>query len=238
MSGHSKWANIKRKKEANDKVKGALFSKLSRLITLAVLEGGGPDPDSNFKLRLEIDKARSANMPKENISRAIEKGSGPNKALIKEVYYEGFGPHGTAFIIQATTDNPNRTVNEIKNTLDQAGGKLGGQGSVSYLFKKCGIILIDKKINTEDQVFTFSERIQAFDMDQDEEYYSLYIPFEQLGKVKEVIGDVKSEPAEIYFKPIAGISLPSEKEIQQVVSIIDLLESLNDVHKVFSNMVL
>src|SRR4051812_30449460 len=120
MSGHSKWANIKRKKEANDKVKGAVFGKLSRLITIAVTEGGGlPDPENNVKLRFAVEKARSENMPKENIQKAIEKGSGPNIQELKEVVYEGFGPGGVALLIVTTTDNSNRTHAEIRNVLER-----------------------------------------------------------------------------------------------------------------------
>ena len=116
MSGHSKWANIKRKKQANDLVKGNVFAKMSHLITLAVLEGWGiVEPENNVKLRLAVEKAKSVNMPKENIKRAIEKGSGPNKTLLKEVIYEGFGPYGVFLLILATTDNSNRTSSEIRN---------------------------------------------------------------------------------------------------------------------------
>ncbi len=118
MSGHSKWANIKRKKEANDKIKGNVFAKLSRVITLAVIEGGGiGDPQLNNKLRLAIEKAQASNMPKENIKRAIERGLGPQKDQLKEVIYEGFAPYGVSLLILATTDNPNRTLTELRTKL-------------------------------------------------------------------------------------------------------------------------
>src|SRR5438132_496161 len=131
MSGHSKWSKIKRQKEVTDKVKGAAFAKLSRIITLAVIEGGGiPDPVNNVRLRLSIEKAKALNMPKENITRAIEKGAGPHKLELKEVVYEAFAPHGISVIIVATTDNSNRTFAEIRTILERNGGKMGTQGSV------------------------------------------------------------------------------------------------------------
>lgn len=136
MAGHSKWKQIKHKKAANDQQRAKIFSKLSKLITSAVVEGGGfSDPNINVKLRLAIDKAKIANMPKENIARAVEKGSGPDRLHLKEVIYEAFAPHGVALVIHATTDNSNRTVSELRSTIEKAGGKLGVQGSVSYLFQ-------------------------------------------------------------------------------------------------------
>ncbi len=136
MAGHSKWKQIKHKKAANDKERGKIFSKLSKLITIAVVEGGGmTDPNLNLKLRLAVDKARESNMPKDNIQRAIEKGSGPDKNNLKEVIYEGYGPQGVALVVHATTDNSNRTFNEVRSVVERAGGKLGTQGSVAYLFQ-------------------------------------------------------------------------------------------------------
>jgi len=136
MAGHSKWKQIKHKKAANDQQRAKIFSKISKLITSAVIEGGGfSDPNINVKLRLAIDKAKNANMPKDNIARAIEKGSGPDRVHLKEVLYEGFGPHGVALVVHATTDNSNRTVVEVRSVIEKAGGKLGVQGSVSYLFQ-------------------------------------------------------------------------------------------------------
>jgi len=136
MAGHSKWKQIKHKKAINDKQRAKIFTKISKLITSAVIEGGGfSDPNINVKLRLAIEKAKVANMPKDNIARAIEKGSGPNRTNLKEVIYEGFGPHGVALVIHATSDNTTRTVNEVRTVIDREGGKLGVQGSVSYLFK-------------------------------------------------------------------------------------------------------
>lgn len=136
MSGHSKWAKEKHGKVDRDRQKGNLFGKLSRDITMAVINGGGlADPDQNALLRVAVEKARQNNLPKENIERAISRASGPDKANIKDVTYEAFGPGGAALLILATTDNPNRTHSEIKITLDKTGGKLAGQGAVSYMFQ-------------------------------------------------------------------------------------------------------
>ncbi len=237
MSGHSKWANIKRKKEANDKVKGAIFAKHSRLITLAVIEGGGiPDPIHNFKLRLAVDKAKSLNMPKDNIARAIEKATGAGKTSLKEVIYEGFAPHKVAILMQSTTDNPNRTVSEIKNILERHGGKLGSQGSVSYLFEKCGYVEIHKKDNSEDEVYQFAEVLKSLDIEEDEVSYHIYVPFDMLGKVKQYGDKITIKSTEIDYKPHISVSLPDVHQIRAILSLTELLESLDDVHKVFTNL--
>lgn len=136
MAGHSKWAQIKRKKGIKDQEKGAVFTKLSKLISIAVSEGASiTDPERNIKLRLAIDKAKAANMPKDTIERAILKGSGPETSTIKEVMYEGFGPEGSGFIVHATTDNSNRTHTEVRTVFEKNGGKMGVPGSLQYLFK-------------------------------------------------------------------------------------------------------
>ncbi len=134
MSGHSKWHNIKRKKEANDAKKGKVFSKMSRIITIAAKQGGG-DPDKNPSLRLVVDKAKAAKMPKDNIEKAIKKGTGELKGeAFEEVVYEGYGPEGVAFLIKGATDNKNRTVAEVRVLFDRAGGSLGNNGSTAYIF--------------------------------------------------------------------------------------------------------
>ncbi len=239
MSGHSKWSQIKRKKEIKDKEKGNIFSKLSRLITLAVIEGGGiTDPVHNVKLRLAIDKARSSNMPKENIKRAIEKGIGPEKSLLKEIVYEGFGPHGASLMILTTTDNPNRTLSEIRSELEKHGGKLGTSGSVSYLFQRCGVISFPKSQNQEEDVFLFAQNINASDIDEDETSFIVYFPFENLGRVGNFLGSLKATPAEINFKPISLIKIEKEEEAKKIQELIEALEGLDDVQRVFSNFAL
>lgn len=182
MSGHSKWSKIKREKQAKDKQKGNIFSKLSRLITLAVIEGGGiTDPENNIKLRLAIEKAKNLNLPKENIERAIEKGTGPESQELKEVVYEAFGPEGVSLIILATTDNMNRTLSEIRNVLELHGGKLGTQGSVLHLFKKSGLSTFE-------------------------------------------------------VMPYASVEISDKDVVKRVLGLVDAIENLDDVQKVFSNL--
>lgn len=173
MAGHSKWKQIKHKKAANDQQRAKIFSKISKLITIAVVEGGGmQDPAINVKLRLAIEKAKAANMPKDNIQRAIEKGSGPDRNNLKEVVYEGFGPQGVALVIHATTDNSNRTVGEVRSVIDKGGGKLGNQGAVSYLFQVShnpeleysplfNMEISDKSVS--DQILALLEQLEELD---------------------------------------------------------------------------
>lgn len=237
MSGHSKWANIKRKKEANDKMKGVAFAKLSRIVTLAVLEGGGvTNPDANFKLRLAIDKARAANMPKDNIARAIEKGHGPNAALLKEIVYEAFGPHGVAMMIQCTTDNTTRTHNEVRSILENRGGKMGSQGSVAYLFQKCSVMQFNLADTLEDDIFTFADSVQAYDIDEGKEVATVFFPFEMFGKAKEKLGALNPSVSEIEYRPLSRVSVNSEEEARKVLDIAETLEALDDVHTVYTNL--
>lgn len=236
MSGHSKWSKIKRQKGEKDVQKGNLFSKLSRMITLAVIESGGAtDPEYNVKLRLAIDKAKSENLPRENITRAIEKGIGPDKAQLKEVIYEGFAPGGVALIILATTDSHNRTLTEIRNIMERHGGKLAGQGSVSYLFQKCGLAILDKKLSSEDEIFAFAEKINAFDMDQNEALTSIYFPFENLGKIKSFQGRLELKTIDVDFKPSSTIKIENRAVAKKILELIELLEGLEDVLGVYAN---
>ncbi|NTU73365.1 YebC/PmpR family DNA-binding transcriptional regulator [Candidatus Roizmanbacteria bacterium] len=234
MSGHSKWANIKRNKEANDKVKGNIFAKLSRAIILSVSEGGGiPDPDLNVQLRLAVEKAKQYNMPKENIQRAIEKASGPEKTMLKEVQYEAFGPGGTALLILAATDNGNRTFSEVRNTVEMNGGKMGGQGAVNYLFVKGAAIQFGREVNQEEDVFVFAEQGHALDFDEDEEFYYVFLPFQELGKLKET-SHLKGNAPEIEFRPSTYLSLSSE-DSEKLQKLIGAIEDLDDVQNVFTN---
>lgn len=236
MSGHSKWSKIKRDKGVKDKQKSGIFSKLARIITLAVLEGGGiTDPENNIKLRLAIEKAKSLNFPKENILRAIEKAAGPNSQNLKEVIYEGFGPGGVLLVIQATTDNQNRTLTEVRNTLDMNNGKLGIQGSVMYLFKKCGLAVFSTGGVNEQEILAFVERIGAFDFDKDDEHYYVYFPYQSLSNIKNLLGEIKTENIEIDYKPTTEIELEDENVVKSILDLKAALEDLDDVHKVYIN---
>jgi len=237
VSGHNKWSKIKRGKESKDKARGNIFSKFSRLITLAVIEGGGiGDQANNIKLRLAVDKAKQFNMPKDNINRAIERASGPDRAQLKEVFYEGFAPGGVALIIQATTDNANRTLSEIRNILEKHQGKLGSSGSVNYLFQRCGLVVFEKNKAKQEQVLEFAEKIDAFDIDEDEETFSVYFSFENLGKVDDFLAGLKANPPELDYKPNSIITISDKAMRQRIVNLIDAMEDLDEVHKVFSNL--
>lgn len=236
MSGHSKWANIKRKKELNDRERASQFTKLSRLITLAVHEGGGiGDPQNNAKLNLIVTKAKAINMPKVNIERAIERATSSEKTHIKEIIYEAFGQNGIVYLIQTTTDNQNRTFNEIRNLVEQHEGKLGNQGSVMYQFQKCGLVMIKRSLLDENGALELSEKVNAFDMEEDADMWYIYIPFEELGKVRERISaDIEYE-IEIDFKPQNKLS-PSDSDREKAHTFIEALEQHDDVQSVFSNI--
>lgn len=237
MSGHSKWANIKRKKGLLDKQKGKMFGKLTRLITLAVIEGGGmTNSDNNVKLRLAVDKAKQNNVPKENIERAINKGVGPNSQLIKGVLYEAFGPHGVALLIEATTDNHNRTTAEIRNILERHGGKLGNQGSVSYLFQKCAMVILPKIFNKEENVLAFTEKVKAIDIVEDEACYQVFFPNEFLGKVQDYANGLQIESSELISRPLSRVIIKDTVLIDKLNELIEALEELDDVHKVSTNL--
>ncbi len=229
MSGHNKWSKIKRKKEVEDKVKGNIFSKMARLITLAVIQGGGiGDPANNVKLRLAIEKAKQFNMPKENIKRAIERGIGSEKNQLQEIIYEGFGPGGVALLIVATTDNPNRTLGEVRTILDKHEGKLGSQGAVSYLFKKCGLAVFEKSQITEEQILALADKLEAFDIEETNDRFYVYFPFENLGHIE-------NTTAEIDFKPLSTITAPPAI-VEKIDKLTESLESLDDVHRVYTNI--
>ncbi len=235
MSGHSKWANIKRQKEANDKVKGSVFAKLSRLITLAIVEGNGvADPEYNVRLRLAIDKAKEANMPKENISRAVEKGSGPDSSQIKEVRYEAFGPGGTALLIIASTDNNNRTNAEIRNILERHGGKMGGMGAVHYMFSHVAAAIFNKSQNSEEALFEFASTHNASDFYEDDHEFVAFFPYEDLGKIKHYTTALALQSVEEEYK--ATTTVPVDTATGDKLSeLIGALEELDDVHNVYTN---
>lgn len=234
MSGHSKWANIKHKKEANDSKRSGIFSKMSRLITSAVHEGGGfPDPDKNFKLRIVVDRAKEFNMPKDTIQRAIDKAVGDDAASYSELVYEGFGPGGVALMIAATTDNGNRTFSEVKQVMDKSGYKLGSLNSVAYMFQKCGVVELPKDGFEEKMAFSFFDEIEGIDLEDIEDTYIVYVPFENIGRVEEVLGK-RPKSLDIYYYPLTTIAL-SESDDDKLQLLIEKLEDLDDVHNVYDN---
>lgn len=238
MSGHSKWSTIKRAKGANDAKRGQIFSKLARAITISAKQGGS-DPNANPKLRLLVDKARSSNMPKENIERAIEKGSGAGGAdSLQEVVYEGYGPGGVAILIEAATDNKNRTTAEIKSMLDKHGGSMGTPGSVAFQFEQKGLILIEKNSTSsvEDTMLTIMD-LEVDDVVDAEDGLEVYTKPNLLFQIKEGIEstgfNVKS--AELTFTPKNALSV-DESKINNVIKLIDLLDEHDDVQKVWANL--
>ncbi|OGK40028.1 hypothetical protein A3F34_00910 [Candidatus Roizmanbacteria bacterium RIFCSPHIGHO2_12_FULL_44_10] len=234
MSGHSKWSTIKRKKGINDQQRSKIFTKMTRLITSAVHEGGNiADVENNFRLRLAIERAKSVNMPKDTIDRAIEKAAGGEGQPMKEILYEGFGPGGVALLIAATTDNTNRTYSEIKQLLDRNGGKLAGQHAVAYLFNKCGVVIFRKSDNTEEAVFAFGEGIGALDIEEDEEQYVVYIPFESIGKVKHLETDAKPQQIDIDYRPTTKVNVG--EEAARITELTEKLAELDEVQTVYTN---
>lgn len=230
MAGHSKWANIKRKKETVDKKRGNIFAKLSRAITMAVVEGGGAtNPDFNVRLRIAVEKAKSENMPKDTIQRAIEKGAGPNGEALSTVVYEGFGPHGSSIIIVATTDNPNRTNADIRNVVEKNGGKMGGQGAVSYLFQHGAVTVFEPGTYSEDAIFEFADSVEAIDVREEEGSMVVFFPFEHIGKVKE-------HQVEEFYRPVAPIELETEAMEDTLEHFVEAIEELDDVQTVYTNV--
>ncbi|MEJ5200019.1 MAG: YebC/PmpR family DNA-binding transcriptional regulator [Anaerolineae bacterium] len=237
MSGHSKWATIKRQKGANDAKRGQLFTKLAREIALAAREG--PDPNFNFRLRLVVEKARASNMPKENIERAIKRGAGigDEGAALEEVTYEGYGPHGVALLLQVVTDNRNRTVSEIRRALTRGGGNLGESGSVSWLFDAKGYITLPADGVDQDRVFELALEAGAEDVQFGEDQIEIYTAPADLQKVRQAFVDAhyKIENAELTMVPKTYVSL-GPAETLQVMNLIETLEDLDDVSKVYSNL--
>src|SRR5258708_23459947 len=177
MSGHSHYATTHRQKELKDADKDQIFSKLARAITIAAKTGGGPDPDSNYKLRITIDKARAASMPKENIDRAISKAEGGGD--LDEVMYEGFGPSGVAVLVEVATDNRNRTNSEIKNLFEKNGGKMGSPGSVSFNFAPKGLLLVEKSCNIDEELLKLID-LGAEDVVEKDDVIEVFVPFQSL----------------------------------------------------------
>ncbi len=238
MSGHSKWATIKRQKGANDAKRGQLFTKLSKAVTIAVQQGGGvADPESNFHLRLAIEAARSANMPKENIERAIARASGKQAASLEEVTYEGFGPGGFSVVVEALTDNIIRTVSEVKNVFNKNGGSMGAQGSVMYQFEKKGVITVGKNGKSLDDIFMIAVDNGAEDIEEVESEVLLYTKPEEVAKVRDILSKhgLEVKVAELTFRPVVINHITDKPSAEKALNFLDKLESLDDVHKVYAN---
>ncbi|MFW2405194.1 MAG: YebC/PmpR family DNA-binding transcriptional regulator [Gammaproteobacteria bacterium] len=236
MAGHSKWANIQHRKGAQDKKRGKLFTKLIREITVAARAGGG-DPDSNPRLRLAIDKAKGQSMPKDNIERAVKRGSGQlDGEDYEEILYEGYGPGGVAVMVDCLTDNRNRTVADVRHAFTKFGGNLGADGSVAYLFNKVGLISypagVDEDAIMEAAIEAGAEDVVAND-DGSVDVLTDPADFEQV-KAGLNAGGVDSEVAEVTMRASVSATL-GEKEASSMMKLLEMLEDLDDVQQVYSN---
>jgi YebC/PmpR family DNA-binding regulatory protein len=238
MSGHSKWSTIKRKKAANDARRGNAFTRLAREIAIAAREGGG-DPDSNFALRLAVEKARGANMPKENIERAIHRGTGEDKdaASFEQIPYEGYAPHGVAVIIEVVTDNRNRTVADLRHALARAGGNLAEAGSVSWQFKRIAYFAIPIEGVDSDKVFELAVEAGADDVVVGEDAIEVFAPVEAFKAISERLAaaGIKPGDAELRMHPTTTVELSPENTLQ-VMRVVDALEELDDVQRVYTTL--
>jgi YebC/PmpR family DNA-binding regulatory protein len=238
VSGHSKWSQIKRQKGAADAKRGQLFTKLGREISVAARDGGGPDPEANARLRLAVQRAREANMPMDTIDRAIKRGAGgPDAAALVEVVYEGYGPNGAAILIEAMTDNRNRTVAEIRNAFTRGGGSLGNAGCVAYLFDSRGIISIEPDGADPDEVALKAIDAGADDFRVDEDGIEIYTDPTQLESVRAALEQeqVAVSNAETAMVPKTTLEL-DPKDTVSVLRLMERLEELDDVQRVYSNL--
>lgn len=235
MSGHSKWSTIKRQKETNDQRRGKVFSKLSKAISIVAKEGG--DPATNFRLRLMIEKAKQVNMPKENIARAIQKGSGGlNGEKWEEVIYEGYGPGGVAVIVETVTDNKNRTTAEIKNIFERGGGNLAAPGAVSFQFKKSGLIVVRKEKDVDKQLLKLID-LGVDDVEEATDAVEVYIQPEKLNETKEKIENAgfRIPEAELVMQPKVVVEIKEKKKAAKIIKLMTSLEDHDDVQKVYAN---
>lgn len=234
MSGHSHFATIKRQKALNDAAKGNVFSKMARAIMIAAK--GGSDPDMNFKLRFEIDKARAVSMPKENIERAIARAT-TDAANLEEIAYEGFGPFGIGVIVEVATDNKNRSAQEMKNTFERGGGSLAGPGAVSFNFESKGFMLIKKSDNPETQELSLIDA-GVEDIEESADGLEVYVSPEKLGEMHKKLVALGFEvlAAELQMKPKNLQTVTNRLEASKAIKFLDSFDELDDVQKVYSNL--
>ena len=235
MAGHSHWAGIKHKKGKADKQRSKIFSKLSKEITVAA-KLGDKDPAMNPRLRSAIQAARSANMPKENIERAIDKSSVSTESNFENLRYEGFGPEKVAVIIEALTDNKNRTASSIRTIFQKAGGNLGTQGSASHNFNQLGIIKIDKKEVSDDQIFELAINAGADECKSENDFHEIQCPVSEIYNVKKELEKEITNfiSTEIEWVPLNSVKISKEKN-EDLVNFFELLEDNDDVQNVYSN---
>jgi YebC/PmpR family DNA-binding regulatory protein len=237
LSGHSKWSTIKRKKAATDAKRGQIFTKLGKELSLAAREGG-PDPEINFKLRLVMDKAKAANMPKDNIERAVRRGAGLEKGLtLEEITYEGYGPHGVALIIEVVTDNRNRAVADVRRSFNKLGGSLGESGCVAWQFEPKGYLTLDPDGKDQDEIFDITVEWGADDVVFGDDLVEVFTAPDDFRTVREALErrGIELESAEITLVPKTTITLDEKKTFQNM-NLISSLEDHDDVQQVYSNL--
>ncbi len=236
MSGHSKWATIKRKKGALDAKRGKMFTKLIKELTIAAREGGG-DPTANPRLRLAVDNAKAANMPQDNIERAIKKATGELEGVTyHELTYEGYGPAGVAILVEVATDNKNRIVAEVRHIFSKYGGSMGENGSVAWMFDRKGVISLPKQEKTEDDIMEIILDAGAEDLQAEDEFFEIYTPLESFEPVRKSLVDKDLSIENASLQWIAKNTVPvAGEEAEKVMKLIEALEDNDDVQNVYSN---
>tara|TARA_B100000482_G_scaffold190931_1_gene175009 strand:+ start:308 stop:1045 length:738 start_codon:yes stop_codon:yes gene_type:complete len=234
MAGHSKWANIKHRKARQDASRGKVWTKVIREITVAAK--GGPDPNDNPRLRLALEKANSANMPKDTIKRAIEKGSGTGETgALEEIIFEGYGPGGVAILVETMTDNRNRTVSDVRHAFSKFGGNLGTDGSVAYLFKKLGVIHLSKDF-VEDELVELVIEIGAEDFTEEDDFFEITTGANEFNQIVDILKEKNIEyiNAEMSLRAETLINLDQEMS-EKVLNIMEFMDDLDDVQEVHTN---
>jgi len=237
VSGHSKWSTIKRKKGALDAKRGKIFSRLIKEITVAARMGGG-DPEGNPRLRSAINTAKTENMPKDNIERAIKKGTGELEgAVYEEITYEGYGPSGVAVLVDCMTDNKNRTVADIRHAFSKSGGNLGESGCVSWMFDKKGSILVDKEVIDEEELMDKALEAGAEDVVEEDTVFQVVTAPEDFDAVREALeaDGVKFIEASVSMIPQNTVDITDEKRARQILKLLESLEDQDDVQNVYAN---
>ena len=234
MAGHSKWANIKHRKARQDASRGKVWTKVIREITVAAKDG--PDPNDNPRLRLALEKANAANMPKDTIKRAIEKGSGTGETgELEEIVFEGYGPGGVAILVETMTDNRNRTVSDVRHAFSKYGGNLGTDGSVSYLFKKLGIIHLSKSLSEENLMEIVIES-GAEDFSEEDDFYEVTTEANLFNNVLDVFKEKKIEYIDAQLTLRADTLVPLDNDMsEKVLNIMEFMDDLDDVQEVHTN---
>jgi len=236
MSGHSKWSTIKHKKAAADAKRGKVFTRLTKELTISAREGGS-DPESNVRLRLAIDKAKAANMPKDNIDRAIKRGTGELEGgSLEEVVYEGYAPNGIGVLIEVVTDNRNRAVAEVRHVFNKYGGNMAEAGAVSWQFTRKGYISISREVD-QDEVFLVAADAGADDVRFDDEVTEVYTEIDQLQDVRQALedGGYELDEVSVIYDPNNPMELATNEALQ-VMKLVEFLEDLDDVQNVYSTL--